>query len=373
MINQPRQSLCTDTKNSLMLAAALCASLAVMPAVGESLVGGIIKKDTRWTADQGPYIITQDVFVTRRAHLAIGPGTVILIGKTMYRDRMIPQIDALDSTTIAITIEGGLDCVGRADKRISFVPQSGEVQGPRWYGIVFRKTPDNYAECAYTDISGAYNAVSIYNCAPVIHHCRIDFNNAGIVCGERGNAKVFNCVIVYNFSAGIKVSSANPVFQNNIIAFNRNNGVWCDGASRTTFEYNCVFGNPDGDLLDCDPELSVLKKKNDRKDSTDYKNNIYKNPIFAGSESDSVAVERDVTLPTDRSRIKDTTLARVLHPALRDSLAAKKRSAQYMLYSLSRYSPCIHAGSPSSDFKNGDGTRCDMGLYGGSRYAPTRK
>jgi hypothetical protein len=373
MINQTRRCHRTAAMHELMLAAALFVSVAVMPAFSESLVGGIINKDTRWTADQGPYIITQDVFVTRRAHLAVGPGTVILIGKATYRDKMIPQIDALDSTTIAITIEGGLDCVGRADKRISFVPQSGEEQGPRWYGIVFRKTPDNFTELAYTDISGAYNAVSIYNCAPAIHHCRIDFNNAGIVCGGQGNARVFNSVIVYNFSTGIKVSSANPVFQNNIIAFNRNNGVWCDGASRTTFEYNCVFGNPDGNLLDCDPELGVLKKKNDRKDSTDYKNNIYKNPIFAGSESDSVAVERDVSLPTDRSRIKDTTLAKVLHLALQDSLASKKRSARYMHYSLSRYSPCIHAGSPSSDFKNGDGSRNDMGLYGGSRYAPPRK
>jgi parallel beta-helix repeat protein len=347
---------------------------ATVPAVfGELLVGGIINKDTRWTADLGPYIITQDILVTRRAHLAIGPGTAILIGKAVYRDKAIPQIDALDSATIAITIEGGLDCVGRADKRISFVPQTGDRQGPQWYGIVFRKTPDNYAELAYTDISGAYNAVSVYNCRPAVHHCRMDFNNAGIVCGGHGDVRVFNCVIVYNFTTGIRISSANPTFENNIIAFNKNNGMWCDGASKITFEYNCVFGNADGNLMDCDPELGVLKKKNERKDSTDFKDNIFKNPIFAGSEYDSVAVERDVSLPTDRSRIRDTTLAKVLEPTLRDSLAAKKRSGRYMHYSLSKYSPCIHAGSPSSEFKNGDGTRNDIGLYGGSKYAPQRK
>lgn len=357
--------------STLWMAAVLCT--AAIPVFGDALVGGIINKDTRWTYEDGPYVVTQDILVTRHGHLTIGPGTTIFVGKAMYKDNAIPQIDALDSVTIAITVEGGLDCVGRQDKRISFVPQITDRKGPHWYGIVFRKTPENFGELAYTDISGAYNAVSVFDCSPAVHHCRIDFNNAGIVCANHGDIRVFNCVIVYNFTTGIKISSANPLFQNNIIAFNRNNGVWCDGASKITFEYNCVSGNGDGNLLDCDPELGVLKKKNDRKDSVDYKDNIFKNPVFAGSEYDSVAVERDVSLPTDRSRIKDTTLAKVLEPSLKDSLAAKKRSARYMPYSLSRYSPCIRAGNPSSEFKNSDGTRADMGMYGSSRYAPKRK
>jgi parallel beta-helix repeat protein len=346
---------------------------AVLPVSGDNLVGGVISKDTRWTADEGPYVVTQDILVTKRGHLTIGPGTTVFVGKAVYKEKTIPQIDALDSVTIAITIEGGLDCVGRPDKRISFVPQAQDRKGPQWYGIVLRKIPENYAELAYTDISGAYNAVSVYDCSPSVHHCRIDFNNAGIVCGGRGDVRVFNCVIVNNFTAGVKVSSANPVFRNNIVAFNRNNGVWCDGSSKITFEYNCVFGNPDGNLLDCDPMLGVLKKKNERKDSVDYRDNIFKNPVFAGSESDSVAVERDFSLPTDKSRIKDTSLAKVLEPALQDSTAAKKRGTRYMIYSLSKYSPCIRAGSPSQEFKNSDGSRADMGMYGSSRYAPKRK
>jgi hypothetical protein len=356
---------------SAFIAFLLC--LAVVPALAETLVGGVITRDTRWTADEGPYIVTQDVLVAKRAHLAIGPGTVILVGKATFRDKTIPQVDALDSVTIAITVEGGLDCVGRPDKRISFVPQAQDRQGPHWYGIVFRKTADNAAELAYADISGAYNAVSVFGASPAIHHCRVDFNNVGVVCGDLSSPQVLNCVIAYNFATGIKVTAANPLLQNNIIAFNRNNGMWCDGASKITFEYNCVFGNRDGNLLDCDPELGVMKKKNERKDSVDYKDNLYRNPVFAGSEYDSLAVERDVSLPTDKSRIRDTALAKVLEPALKDSLAAKKRGARYMLYSLSKYSPCIHSGSPAAEFKNSDGTRADIGMYGSSRYAPKRK
>ncbi len=358
---------------SCILRPAAVIGIAMAPVFGDSLVNGIINSDTRWTAEHGPYVVTGDILVTRRGHLTISPGTVIFIGKARYREKEIPQIDALDSATLAITIEGGLDCVGRPDKRISFSPQTPDHKVPHWYGIVFRKSPENYAELAYADISGAYNAVSVYDCGPSVHHCRIDFNNTGIVCASRGNVRAINCVIANNFSAGVRISSANPVFENNIIAFNRNNGVWCDGASKITFEYNCVSGNQDGNLLDCDPELGVLKKKNERKDSVDYKDNLSRNPVFAGSESDSVAVERDISLPTDRSRIKDTSLAKVLEPSLKDSLAAKKRGARYPPYFLSRYSPCIHAGNPSADYKNSDGSRADMGLYGGSRYAPARK
>jgi hypothetical protein len=346
---------------------------AVLPVSGDSLVSGIINSDTRWTAEQGPYVVTGDILVTRRGHLTIGPGTAVFVGKAKYRENQIPQIDGIDSVNIAVTIEGGLDCVGRPDKRISFMPQSADPRGPYWYGIVFRKTPENRAELAYSDISGAYNGVSVYDCGPAVHHCRIDFNNAGIVCANHGNVRVINCVIANNFSAGVKISFANPVFENNIIAFNRNNGVWCDGASKITFEYNCVSGNADGNLLDCDPELGVLKKKNERKDSVDYKDNLFKNPVFAGSEYDSLAVERDVSLQTDKSRIRDTSLAKVLEPSLKDSLAAKKRGVRYRLYSLSRYSPCIRAGNPAREYKNGDGSRADMGIYGGSRYAPARK
>ncbi len=338
----------------------------------ETVVGGIINKDTRWTAEEGPYVVTQDIMVSKSAHLAIGPGTAILIGKERVRNKAVPQLDALDSGTISIVVQGGFECVGIADKRISFMPEGAKGAGPRWYGIVFKNAPEKGVEFGYADISGAYNAISVLNCSPNVHHCRIDYNNVGIVCQQRGNITAINNVIASNYTFGIKSSQSNPVFQNNIIAFNKSNGLWCDGTSAITFEYNCVYGNSDGNLLDCDPELGILKKKNDRKDSTDIKNNLFKNPIFAGSEFDSVAVERDVSLPTDKSRIKDTVLAKSLHTELSDSTASKKRKKTSDRYTLSRYSPCIHAGNPSGEFKNGDNSRNDMGMYGGSKFAPKR-
>jgi hypothetical protein len=356
-----------------LAATAIVAAAAVQPVAAEETVGGFIRKDTRWTEENGPYYVTQDVFVVRGVRLSIMPGTRIVVGKLTVRQRDIPQNDAIDSSTVAITVEGSLDCVGRPDKRITFLPQDGGGRASSWYGIVLKKAADRSTQIGYTNISGAYKAVSVYDCSPVIHHCQVDFNNEGIVCGTRGDAEVSNCVVAHNFAAGVKVASANPVFVNNIIAFNRNNGLWCDGVSTMTFEYNCVFGNADGNLLDCDPELGVLRKKNDGKDSVDYRNNLFRNPVFAGSEFDSVAVERDLSLGTDRSRVRDTSLAKVLHNRLSDSLALKKRAAQYPPYALSRYSPCLHAGTTSADIRNEDGSRSDMGMYGGTKFSSARK
>ncbi len=359
--------------------ARLCLAVAAVclagwaPLRAEETVGGIIQKDVRWTEENSPYYITQDVVVPPGVRLSIMPGTKIVVFKLKVRRLDIPQIDALDSSTAAITVQGSLDCVGRPDKRITFVPQEGGGHACTWYGIVLRKASDRSTQIGYTNISGAYNAISVFDCRPLIHHCRIDFNNLGIVCRPRGDAEVYNCVITHNFAAGIKIASANPSFVNNIVAFNRNNGVWSDGVSTLTFEYNCVFGNPDGNLLDCDPELGVLRKKNEAKDSVDYKNNLFKNPVFAGSEFDSVSVERDLSLATDKSRVRDTALEKVIHEKLSDSLAEKQRAARYPPYSLSRYSPCLRAGSPSSDIRNEDGSRSDMGLYGGTKFSPARK
>lgn len=339
--------------------------------ISETTVGGIIDKDTRWYAEKGPYYVIRDVLVTKRARLSITPGTQIIIYKPSILDNDIKQLNRLDSLNIKIIIEGALDCGGEQSKRIVFMPQE-EERGCSWYGIVFKNAQDKYTEMSYTEIKGAYFGISVINCAPVIHHCQIEFNNVGIQLEEYGNASIYNCVIAYNYSTGIKIKSSNPVIMNNIVAFNINNGMWCDAISKITFEYNCVYGNADGNFIDCDPELGVLKKLNNNKDSVDYKNNIYKNPIFAGTEYDSMSIEKDISLPTEKSKVKDTSIARILHERLVDSIAIKSRHSSYPRYFLSKYSPCRHAANPSSEFSNEDGKRGDIGIFGATKFSPSK-
>jgi hypothetical protein len=152
---------------------------------------------------------------------------------------------------------------------------------------------------------------------------------------------------------------------NSIIAFNTINGVWSDDVSLIKLEYNCFYGNTDGNLSECNPEFGILLKINKNKDSIDFADNIFKDPIFAGSCSDSSAVENDLSLATDKSRIKDTLLAKILHDTLNDAGAANAMNKFYKNYSLSPYSPCVNAGNPGKKFNDANSTRNDMGMYGG--------
>jgi hypothetical protein len=335
----------------------------------ETAVSGILDKDTRWMVENGPYILTGDVLVPRNISLSIAPGTTIICGPARVRTTAIREYDHADSFSAALKVQGGFDCVGKKEKRIVFRSASAQEGSAPWYGIVFDKTPDDEAEMAFVDVSGASNGISAIDCAPLVRRCVVERNNVGIRCLAKGNLRVYNCVIVNNYTSGVTIQAANPTFYNDIIAFNRNNGVWCDGISRMTFKFNCVFGNDDGNYLDCDPELGAAVKP-DRKsrDSLDTYQNVCMNPIFAGSPEDSLAVEKDLTLPTEKSRVADTGLAKILHQNLQDSLAIKKRRAPYARYSLSRYSPCINRGNPAKDFNDDDGSRNDIGLYGGPDY-----
>jgi len=58
----------------------------------------------------------------------------------------------------------------------------------------------------------------------------------------------------------------------------------------------------------------------------------------------------------------------VIHDTLTDSLATVKRHKTYRKYALSRYSPCVNAGSNAPRFRDTDGSRNDMGVYGGPEF-----
>ena len=352
---------------SLLLAGA--AGLIVHGAA-ETRVGGVLHGDNRWDAASGPYVVESDLLVSRFAHLTIEAGTrvVIAAGKGAPGAAAVPQFDALDSSCISIRVEGALMCVGKKNKRISFMPAAPGEGKPGWYGLVFDKVNGKFNELAYTDISGAYNGVTVSQCKPLIRTTVLDHNNTGLNCLPNGSALVFNCIVINNFADGIRVQESNPHIANSLIIFNRNNGLWCDGSARVKFEFNCVYGNGDGNFLDCDPELGRLVHVGKRNDSLDYADNLYCDPVFAGSIADSVAFARDVKIPTDKSKIRNIALAKAVGEYTRDSSFAQYRARKRPRFALSRYSPCVNAGNPARRFQNTDGRRNSMGIFGGPEF-----
>lgn len=332
-------------------------------------VGGVITRDTRWNAKEGPYILAGDLLVCRNTRLTITPGTVILIRKPPPVDTAAPQINQFDSVTSAIKIEGTLVCVGNRDNRIIFSPDSSATTTPSWYGIVLHQADNQFTEIAHTDIAGAYCGISIEQCAPTIRNTILEYNHIGIFCTQRADARIFNMVITANTAVGIRIEQSNPSILNSIIAFNRNNGIWCDGTSRTAITNNCIFGNNDGNFLDCDPELGQLKKGGQKGTHLDRYDNVMQNPIFSGSVAEAQAVRQDINQPTDTAHVVNRTIAAILHPPKKQTIKQPGTLPLVRRYELSSYSPCIDAGNSSAKYKDQNSSRNDIGIWGGPEYS----
>ncbi|MBN1308904.1 MAG: right-handed parallel beta-helix repeat-containing protein [Chitinispirillaceae bacterium] len=337
--------------------------LIVLTSSGKE-VGGVLTRNTRWNAEEGPFYLTSDLLVAKNVRLTITAGTRVVVGACAGKDTAIRQYDDVDSRTVSIKIHGTLICCGKGEKRIIFAPDSSCTASPAWYGIIFHKADEQFTEITYADITGAYCGISVIRCSPTIRNAVIEHNHIGILCSDNASARVYNCVIMSNNAAGLRVVEANPCFMNNIISFNRNIGLWCDGLSKVTCAFNCISGNGDGDFFECDPELGLPVKKNKRGDSVDIFNNLRFDPIFSGSIADSTARRQDISLPTEKHLIRDTAIAAVLQSGREETKDVRNPSLGGR-YRLSQYSPCIDAGNPSGPFKDRDGSRNDMGIWGG--------
>ena len=331
--------------------------------IAQQKVGGTITEDTRWRAESGPYIIVSDLIIERNARLTINPGTQIIISTPNDTNSLKTAQD--NKQLISIKVYGVLQCIGRMNRRITIAPEtSGNFN--TWQGIILDGTNGDFTEIAFTDIAGACNGIEISKSDPLIRNCIIEYNHIGIYCKNRGNSRIYNNVIVYNKASGIRNELSNPVIFNNIIAYNHNNGIQNDIYSNMVIEYNCIYGNLDGNFFDCNPELGIETKTNKNNDSVDIAYNIFKDPVFSGSVSDSIAAEQDVRIPTDLSNVKNTALAKIIHSG--KTAKPLKRTAQSGRYTLSGYSPCIDAGNPLKKFNNTDGSTNDCGIYGGPEF-----
>jgi hypothetical protein len=350
----------------VLLGATLCS--------GQTRVGGIISGDERWSAEKGPYLLSRDVLITPQGRLTITPGTQVVIAKPLYYDDAIPQLDALDSNTVSIKVQGSLRCMGRATKRIIFRPQGSPREQCSWYGIVMQNSATGGEEIGFTDISGACSGITIRQSTPLIRNTILENCNVGLRIEQGASPTVLNCVITTSLSAGVQIAASNATIMNSIIAFNHNTGIWCDGVSRIDFSHNCLYGNGDGDFLACDPVLGKLVQGKGKSGTTDARNNLYADPIFAGSIADSSAARKDSNRPTPLSEVYDTAIAAVVSKAAPSTTTPRPNaSSPPGRFQLSRFSPCIDKGNPAKKYHDSDATPNDMGVFGGPELmAPGR-
>jgi len=357
-------------KNSFIhISLIICAAAALFfQAFGERPVSGIIDRETRWKAEEGPFIIEGDLLITKMANLVIAPGTQIIIKSDAKKAFLAAPFDKVDSAMVSIRVFGSISCVGRRSNPIIIRPEITELAKYSWYGIILDEADSRYTEIAFTEISGAAAAVTVKNSTPMIRNNALENSNIGIRCVGGGMPKIYNNLISSCFTAGIKIEKSNPQIFNNIIAFNNNSGLWGDNKSKVAFKYNCVFGNTDRNFFECDPDLGKLTKAVKDKDSTDANGNIVADPVFIGSAAEAKAIEIDIMLKTDSAKVENKKILNLPNlpfgkPKYKEVTKIGSETRQ-----LSKYSPCINAGDPGGSFKNVDGSRNTMGPIGGQDF-----
>ncbi len=337
----------------------------------ENHVHGVLQRNERWRAENGPYIINGDLVVPENIKLTITPGTQVFIAVPDAYDIDITQQDRLDSLLSAIKIRGTLSCIGKRDARIRILPLFANRSRAAWYGIILDHSYSELTEIAFTDIVGAAYGIYATGCRPVIRNCIFEYNKVGIFNHDKGNTYAFNNVFARNFVCGARIEASNPTYYNNIFYSNWSNGLWGDDVSSLTFEYNCVYGNSDNALTGCNPKYGLLTTANENGDSTDYAHNIYADPLFG--ETAIASGTRSKEEP-DSAPIKDTALIRLLkddsthHAGNNRTAKIESRLYNNARFRLKNNSPCINAGNPKKAFKDKDGSRNDMGIYGAREF-----
>lgn len=173
-------------------------------------IQGEIGKDTLWTEDNSPYIITDTVTVAETARLIIEAGAQVrLAGKD------------------SLVINGALIARGSADKPIVFtsnaiIPAKGD-----WEGIYF-------ADASQDNLC-------------VLEHCIIEYAKVGIRCRD-SSPKIFDSVIRDNLQYGIRCEDSSPILIHNIISengqTNKGAGISLYGPNtKPVISYNIISNN----------------------------------------------------------------------------------------------------------------------------------
>jgi hypothetical protein len=180
---------------------------------------------------------------------------------------------------------------------------------------------------------------------------------------------------MFSRATGILINNASPKLYGNLIAFNLV-GVTSDRHSNIDMRSNDLWKNVEGHFIECPPEYGLIKDVNSRKDSCDFRQNIFFDPVFMGSASHRDSIGNDIHVATDTSKadVANKKLSRVIVESIPDSVKRDNEwKKPHKPWQFSRYSKLINAGVDKSAFKDSDGSTNDVGMYGGQDILPTQK
>ena len=325
-------------------------------------VCGMIDVPITWTKEKSPYRVTGDIQVPPASRLTIEAGVEVLIvpGETCGETK---QLDWSDSTFVSIKIAGALIIKGTDKEPVRILPENHVKGKIQWDGIRVLLKNKESVNIEYLHVMGAHKGINAAYSMFNVGNSLFMGNNTGIWIENEGDLSIYNCIFTENLSAGIYISNSRPSIAANIFYKNSTFGIWSDSRKSMRIQNNIFFSNVDTDCRFC-PAGTARITKDEKGAFKDRFDNIFSDPIFVGSEKEKIMEKKDLNLPTPKQNIKDTSLQRIYETSTGHSPPVDSQSTA-RLFVPSKYSPALNAAPNTDFFKDEDGSRGDIGIYGG--------
>ncbi len=197
------------------------------------------------------------------------------------------------------------------------------------------------------------SGIKIDNASMAVLNNKIVNNNAGILLFHGLTSLIANNVIEKNERFGIYMLYSTPFVENNIVYENKVYGIYCTG-SKPMIADNTIVDNPTGIY-------------------TEVTSSVVKNNIFANSKTLGFQI---VESPRDQKGVEPYLSYNLYWKNSHDLSNANKmdgdveKDPMFMDmakgdFRLKSGSPAINAGDPDSKYNDADGSRADVGAFGG--------
>lgn len=149
----------------------------------------VTETTTKWTAEEGPYLIMDSFMVGAGSTLRIEAGTVVHF--------------AVDGE---LRIEGTLDAVGTLDQPVRFIPLDEDPQRHWWRGIVVPRSPKPpTVSLAHCQILGAANGIYADSGKVTLDHCQFNRSaRAGVLTSGDASLRMNHCEVLDSHRIGVE-------------------------------------------------------------------------------------------------------------------------------------------------------------------------
>ena len=324
--------------------------------------------EDRLTAAGSPYTLSSNIYLPSGQNLTIDPGVEIRV-----------------EGRFEIRLKGRLLSSGSSTNPVKFTSASLTPVKGDWIGLIFENGGDPGSVLSYTEISHARWGVKLVGQDIRIANCTIsNSDSVGVFCDNISSPSIEDCRFVGNSIAGILCRfNSSPSISGNFITGGKGYGIHAVESSRPKIENNIIVDNEtDGVRLENLSNAVIVNNvfANNRyfglfcsnNSSPDVRNNIFTRNgsilrggmgVSAENSSSPIIEYNDFwgNAITAVSISGDRTLS-MLTNIITDPIFVDLNGSNYRL---KPGSLCINAGDSLSQYNDPDGSRNDMGAYGG--------